>query len=66
MLKIIKITFYIFFVLVLLEAVLFVRNNYATIGTSMEQMESDFVNTAQEILNEGNVDVNNSLNTINF
>ncbi|MBR3676486.1 MAG: hypothetical protein IKN71_05060 [Alphaproteobacteria bacterium] len=66
MLKVIKITFYMFFLLVLLEVVFFVRDNSATIGSSMQKMGSDFMNTAQQILNEGNTDVNNSLNTINF
>lgn len=55
-----------FFLLVLLEVVFFVRDNSATIGSSMQKMGSDFMNTAQQILNEGNTDVNNSLNTINF
>ena len=65
MLKVIKITFYMFFLLVLLEGVLFVRDNSATIRSSMQEMGSDFVSKAQQILNEGTTDVNNSFMELN-
>ena len=54
-----------FFLLVLLEGVLFVRDNSATIRSSMQEMGSDFVSKAQQILNEGTTDVNNSFMELN-
>ena len=65
MLKFIKITVYMFFLLILFEAVFFVYDNSKNIRSSIQEAGSDFVNTAQQILNEGNADINNSFTELN-
>lgn len=64
MLKVIKITFYLFFLLVLFETYNYFHKEPLNIGSSVQEIGSGFMDTAQQILNEGGSNLNRSFSEI--
>ena len=64
MFKIIKVVFYVFVLLILVEAFTVLQHQKKDIGSSVREIGSGFVDTAQQILNEGGNDLDNSVKNI--
>ena len=64
MFKMVKIAFYVFVLLVLIESFAILQYKKDDIRSSMREIGSGFVNTAQQILNEGGNDLDDAVENI--